>query len=327
MPNSCGDWQIYATEAPNDFVAHYKGYVFHLTNRIGSTVGHLLSSISARIAELEALPLPKGHFIRPRAVWFDDKNGGFTWYVDYMRPHDHQPAATKAALLYQLKDGWALDDVQIYTWDLKFVKYHPSSDHFDTDHYDYYTRYLPNYLGGTPRDKSSDVEEYWITRQDMIALQENTKQIAEKSFENMADAFRQLKYLHVMRAVNCNLEALPRFEQRYDWSDLLQEFDIESDNIFTATVILDVFDINRFFNLLSKLPNDVDYHFRATRVYIFLPEKGLVSAEDEHIFDLHISIHPALLTDQRTSRARFNSYFDRIRAIIDEETSAGAEPT
>lgn len=39
MPKSCGAWQVFATEAPNDFIAHYAGYVFHLTNRIGSQVG------------------------------------------------------------------------------------------------------------------------------------------------------------------------------------------------------------------------------------------------------------------------------------------------
>jgi len=319
MPQSCGEWQIFATEAPNDFVAHYKGYVFHLTNRIGSTVGHHLPSIAARISDLENLGLPKKHFIRPRAVWFDDKNGGYKWYVDYMRPHSEEPATTRAMLLRVLKDGWVLEDGQYYYWDLKFVRYHPFSDHYDDDHYDYYTRYLPNFLGGTPRQEASTREEYWATRQEMEVFEEESKQISKRSFEAMTEAFRKLPYLRVLRAVNCNLESLPRFERRYNWSDLISELDVDIDNIFTATLILEVDDIDRFFKLLAKLPNDVDRHFRATRVYVFLPEKGLDSGPDEHLFDLHLSLHPVMITDQRSSRTEFNTYFDEIRVIVEAE--------
>lgn len=33
---------------------------------------------------LDAIELPAGEEIRPRAMWCDDKNGGFVWYLDYL---------------------------------------------------------------------------------------------------------------------------------------------------------------------------------------------------------------------------------------------------
>jgi len=52
MPASAGDWKIYATTRPNEFVAHYKGYFINLSNRIGSwSEGHL-ESVAARIADI-----------------------------------------------------------------------------------------------------------------------------------------------------------------------------------------------------------------------------------------------------------------------------------
>jgi hypothetical protein len=143
FPVSAGNWLIYATDRPNDFVAHYRGYVFHLTNRIGSSITHQLRSTESRIAEIEEIrkQLPKDQFIRPRAIWYDDKNGAYKWYVDYMYPSRTKPALTKAQLASALHDGWALDDGQSYHWDIRFVEYLPVSDHYDRDHYEYYVQY------------------------------------------------------------------------------------------------------------------------------------------------------------------------------------------
>lgn len=322
MPKSCGEWQIYATEAPNDFVAHYKGYVFHLSNRIGSKFGHHLPSLEARISDMESLALPKGHFIRPRAVWHDDKNGGYRWYIDYMRPHNQNQSITKYELLQKLKDGWALEDGQLYTWDINYVIYNGFSDHYDEDHYDYYTRYLPNYLGGSPRTEDSDREEYWSTKQEIADFEANNRNIAMESFDAMEAAFRRLPYLRVLRAVNCKPEALPRFVRRYDWSDLITEFDVDTDNILTATMILDVFDVDKFFDLLKRIKIDGNGYFRVGRVYVFLPDTGLDTEADENIFDLHLKIHPDMMTNQRATRNEYNSYFKEIKATIDQQISS-----
>lgn len=319
MPVSNGNWQIYATEAPNDFIAHYSGYVFHLTNRIGSVVEHHLPSIASRIKELEEIPFPKGHFIRPRAVWYDDKNGGYKWYVDYMRPSQEKAAISRSNLLDHLKDGWALDDGQTYSWDIHYVQYFAFSEYYDEDHYDYYTRYLPNFLNGNSRSDDSEREQFWATKQELESFEQIRVKAHYKSFVAMVDSVKLLPYLRVIRAVNCNVEVLWRMERRFDWSDLLKEFDADTDNIFTATLTLGVRDQAKFFDLLKKLPNEINRHFRVSKVFVFLPDTVLATDDGELIFDLRLMIHPALMSNQRAIRAEFIAYFDSIKQVIDGE--------
>ena len=101
-------WQVYATEKPNHWVAIYKGYYFHLSNRIGSTLGHHFKSIEDRIAEIEEIELPKKHFIRIRSIYYDDKNGNYSYYLDYMYPHNEEPIGCREDFLQLLGDGYGL---------------------------------------------------------------------------------------------------------------------------------------------------------------------------------------------------------------------------
>jgi hypothetical protein len=108
-------------------------------------------------------------------------------------------------------------------------------------------------------------------------------------------------------------------ERRFDWSDIISELDIETDNILTARVILEVCDESKFFDFLRKLPNDIDRHFRASRVCLFFPGTGLDTEQSKYLFDLRLMLHPARVTDQRSARAAFNAYFDEIRKVIEHE--------
>jgi Restriction endonuclease len=322
MPLSCGEWHVYATENPNRFVAHYKGYVFQLTNRIGSGAEHHLPSIAARISDLEALQLPQGHFVRPRAVWYDDKNGGYTWYIDYMRPHAERPAITKTGIARLLRDGWALEDGQIYSWDISIVEYNAFSDHYDKDHYDYYIRYIPNYLNGEPRHSEHDWGEFYATRQEIESLENRDEVARDAAFAAMVEAFERLPYLRVSRAVNAGPEQIHRLARRFNWSDVIKELGIDVDNLFSALLILDVSDDAKFHALMARLPNDVDRHFRLARAYIYLPDTGRDTSEDEYIYDLRFTLHPAVMTNQQSTRMAFNSYFDAIRTAIEHVSSS-----
>ena len=318
MPRSTGSWLIYATEAPNDFVAHYSGYVFHLTNRIGSSIGHQLKSIENRISELEAIELPFGHFIRPRAVWYDDKGASYTWYIDYMRPDKEDAAIGKSALLVALRDGWALEDGQAYNWDINFVRYLPWSDHYDKDHYGYYTKYLPNFLGGTSRN-STEFEQYWATAQELEELDRDREAIAKISFDALAMSAKKIPYARLLSARNCAPEVLTKFEKRFVWTDVLDHLNVNPDNILTATLIFRVTDQNKFLELLSRIPNSVNRHFRVSRVFVFMPGEGHRDEPDETIFDLRLMLHPMTMTNERAIRKAFNSYFDEIAAVFLQE--------
>ena len=68
-------WRVYATERPNRWIANFKGYYFHLTNRIGSSREQHVQGVANCIENIEAVQLPKQHLLRIRAVYFDDRHG------------------------------------------------------------------------------------------------------------------------------------------------------------------------------------------------------------------------------------------------------------
>lgn len=328
FPISASKWKIYATERPNDFVAHYKGYVFHLTNRIGSLIDHHLSSIEERISEIEdvANKLPNGHIIRPRAVWYDDKHGSYTWYVDYLYPHNATPATSEAAIKVALHDNWALDDGKMYNWDVQLFQYWPHSDHYDQDHYDYYVRYMPNFLEGANRDGKNWQRKY-ATESQLAEIEQETLANAHVAFDALVETFRKVSFVKVIRAVNAGIESVARLERRYVWRDVLQKLDQDVSHLFDALIILDVADEEKFHDLLSTLPIGVEYHFRVSRVYVYSgdPDDGLGKADDSSLFDLKLTIHPILMTDQFATRQAFDRYFVAIRDAIDAFLSSTSQ--
>jgi hypothetical protein len=100
-----------------------------------------------------------GEAIRPRAIYFDDKHGTFTVFVDYLVPRDQKPSLQPSGFNCVLRDGEGLhsnDSSEWYnkTWDVLLRKVSPLSDHFDLDHYDYYNRDAGNFRIGLLRGDS-----------------------------------------------------------------------------------------------------------------------------------------------------------------------------
>src|SRR5215218_507748 len=84
-------WRVFATESPNRFVGITRGYYIRMANRHGSGKNFLLESIDERLDAIDALDLPEGHAVRPRGVFYDDKHGSFTWYLDYLMDRSWPP--------------------------------------------------------------------------------------------------------------------------------------------------------------------------------------------------------------------------------------------
>ncbi|HWK67617.1 MAG TPA: restriction endonuclease [Rhizobiaceae bacterium] len=319
MPNSCEQWRLYATTSPNHFIAHYKGYVFHLTNRIGSETSHHLPSIEARIEDIEELPLPPNHFVRPRAVWYDDKNGGYRWYVDYMRPHGSAQAASESDIQQALRDGWALEDGQVYSWDVRLVQYLADSDHYDRDHYEYYTMYLPNFLNGAGRDGDRKVSGYYAAQQYIEQL--DAKSERNGPFDAMVETLSKLPFMRVIRAVNAHIEDIHRFSRRFNWQDIIFELHVDVESLFNALLILDVSDDDAFHRFMSRFPNESGSHFRLGRVALYLPDRGQVDKE-AHMYDLRLSVFPTEMANQWMARNAFNDYFRKVTSIAEVELGA-----
>jgi len=144
MPESAEGWKIFATDAPNRWVAAHRGYYFHLSSRTGGGMEYDLPALDRRIDEIEAVGSKFGIRFRIRAVWHNDTHGhGYVWYVDgYMAQGERLP--TECQIEEALADGITREDGQSHSFDLSLSQV-SGSDHFDYDHYSAYTR-VPRYV-------------------------------------------------------------------------------------------------------------------------------------------------------------------------------------
>ncbi len=316
--NSSG-WQIYATPEPNRWIANYRGYYFHLTNRIGSTRDHHLASIEARIAEIEAIKMPNEDFLRPRAIFYDDKHGAYTWYIDYMRPRDKAETGTTAPsiseLLQRLGDGYSWTDGQMYTFDINQREYIAWSDHYDMDHYDYYRPYVDAFVRGRLRPFKYPSSVSGIDPSGRAELEEKLQRDRDGSFASLVKAMEKVPGVEIVRAINCMVEYLDDFRSGESWIGLASEFGFDVDRFFSAKIILSVSDPAHLFHLVQKFPNGAFTHYRFTRVYwMGIPtESGEGETND---FDLILSVNPAGVDNKYELRESLNAYFDEITAII-----------
>lgn len=304
-------WKVYATEQPNHWVVNYKGYYFHLANRIGSHHEHHFESIVKRIEAIEDLEYPDKHFMRVRSIYFDDKNGNYTWYLDYMYPNGQPPKYGSAQLKHYLGDGYALEDGQCYSFDVKLREYLQFSDHYDPDHYDYYTPYMHSYLHGSVREGNWD--DHAEAYQSDSILKKELEENKILWFNRLVEKFKELDFLRLIRSTNARLEDLDKFHLQRNWADLISTLDIDTDRFFSAWFLFEVKDVSRFHKLISCIPQHILYSFRLTRAYIYVPDDNdrskLDSDEDEYLFELTMSIHPAELSNKFTSREKLNEYF------------------
>lgn len=312
-------WKVYATENPNHWVVNYSGYYFHLTNRVGSNHEHHFDSIVNRIGEIERLELPEKHFIRIRSVYYDDKNGCYTWYIDYMYPHDQSSAYSSAEIKQYLGDGYALEDGQIYSFEVMLRTYLQWSDHYDPDHYDYYAPYVNSYLTGGERKRRYD--EYEEVLRSDEELKKKLEKERDEAFNTLTEKFKKLDILRLVRASNARMEDLDKFNNQQNWSELIFELDIDTDRFFSSWFLFDVNNEEEFHKLISFMPQHVLYSFRLTKAYIYIPNDDmsasqLSSDENELLYELTFSIHPAELNNKFIARKKLNEYFGLVGDAI-----------
>jgi hypothetical protein len=166
-------WKIYNTTKPSFWAANYKSYFLYLGSRT-SNLFPKLKDVEEIVRRLESIKMPKGedwahHYIRPRAVYFDDKHEQYTVFADYLYPREKQKDVLRPAILNRvLKDGQGLytdgDWMSHLThWDVRYVETSQVSDHFHLDHKDYYEPYINNFQSGLARHRYfvGDMDEYF----------------------------------------------------------------------------------------------------------------------------------------------------------------------
>jgi len=315
---SAEDWQIYATDAPNQWVVTYKGYYFHLKNRIGSRHTYHLKSIKKRITDIEGIALPEKHFLRPRSVYYDDKNGGYEWYVDYMYPNAERAIAGSAQIANELGDGYALEDGQWYTFHVSLRSYLEHSDHYDPDHYDYYdSSSIPRNGGARSYENYEDYAEAADSKIKLIEDVENEK---NRGFDKLCKELEQISFIKVIRKSNSQIENLDKFYIQKNWSEIIEELGLEDDRFFSAWFFIKVTDGNALHDLVTNFPQSVDKHFRLTRPHIYLPaaepKRSVRGDTDILFYELTLSIHPSTIGNKVMGRSLLNEYFEELAHAV-----------
>lgn len=306
-------WQIYATEKPNHWVVNFKGYYFHLSNRIGSRNRYHLETIENRILEIEKLDFPEKHFIRMRAVHFDDKNGNYTWYLDYMHPHNHQPIYNVYTLKRMLGNESVMEDGQFHFFDINIQQYLEHSDHYDPDHYDYYDKQISAFITGREREKNW---KKWHSDFDVKRDFENESDaIINDSFSKLHDVFSSIPGIKIIRSENSTIEHLDRFCFLRNWQDLIEEIGFNNDRFFSAWFLFRINDEAEFINIIEKIPISIDANFRLAKAYIVTPSG--YDQEDSNLFEITFSIHPSIVINKYVGRELLNNYFNDISVALD----------
>lgn len=306
-------WQVYATENPNHWIVNYRGYYFHLSNRIGSYGEMHFSNIEKRIKEFEKLPFPQKHWLRPRALYYDDKNGNYTFYLDYLIPYNEKPFMNHSTIKRLLHDGEVIDG-QFYKFDIYIYTYMDSSDHFDLDHYDYYRPFVGTFVTGFNR-----VDQRYITlvNQDVIWLSDdkNTPWITD-SFNRLEVAFSKLEFIQVIRTINCKIEYLDCLAEREDWSYAMSDMSHEVDQFFSARFIFNVSNKVKLDKLIRYIPLSFEKRVELYKRLIYLPDMEEHQVPNE-VYELVIIIDPMIVRNKEEVRLKINEWFDEISGLIE----------
>lgn len=312
-------WELFATSNPSNWIANYKGFHFHLSNRVGSTVDWHFDSIDSRIKDIQNIKLPEDHFIRIRAVWFNDKGGSYVWFLDYMHPHDQKPIYGSIQIAKHLGDGYALEDGQIYSFDVITRSYLMYSDHYDKDHYDYYEPFLYNYQNGIHRELESEIRRKSWSEE--IALEKANEKFRDDTFNRLTKCFQDLDIVHLAHSTNCQIEKIHKFYNYRDWTEIIEKVDLKRDLFFTVLFVFIVKDRNKFFELVQFFPQEGFPSYRLTNAIITTPndETGgsIVDLEDDEVFELELSIMPEVSHNSYNVRETLNNYMEKFISSIE----------
>jgi len=152
-------WKIYNSNSPSFWAANYKDYFIYLSSRVAMTFPELKDAEAILDIIEQAPKLPNNQFLRPRAIYFDNKHEHFHVYLDYIVPDDAQIILTPSQLDAYFKDGIGLykDETSMWYltyWDIKLIQAKLYSDRYHRDSKSYYEPYIRDFEIGSFRKGS-----------------------------------------------------------------------------------------------------------------------------------------------------------------------------
>ena len=309
-------WQVHYTERPNHFIINYKGYVFHIINRIDSDLNVHFHSIKHRIEDIEAIPFVEGHFLRPRCFWYNGKSPEYIVHLDYMIPYGEDPQYNCKTLERSLGDGDVLEDGQYYTIDIQPRRYIPHSDHYHPDHYDYYVPYIGSFLVGEKRERltipSSDVD-FWSGDPEPI-ISANSKLVdagASAPYERFLSNIKREFGSQLVHAENAVPEVL-EYSKGGDISSIYEYIGGTVQKISTATFVFRGAAREKVFKLIEKLDQDILCAVSCREGWTFVPsETGRCerSFDGEHDRLVFLEITATFGRSAKEIRDTLNKFF------------------
>ena len=154
-------WKIYNTFSPSFWAANYKDYFMYLSCRLSNSYPYL-ESIETIVCIMEKISIFKdekyfldSHYLRLRAVYYDDKFSYHTAYIDYLYPDNSKNKVIYPQELQEkLLKAFGEEESKIMNpprWDIKYQIVNNLSDNFDIDHKKFYEAYRMEFEHGIGR--------------------------------------------------------------------------------------------------------------------------------------------------------------------------------
>lgn len=154
-------WKIYNAFSPAFWAANFKEYFLYLSCRHSNKYPYL-DSIEAIASILEEVPIFKdqenwwdSHYLRPRAVYYDDKHSNHIAYVDYIFPEETKDKVINPQKLENILSAafrkHEYKRMNLPFWDILYLEERTTSDSFKLDHKRFYEPYLKDFEIGSAR--------------------------------------------------------------------------------------------------------------------------------------------------------------------------------
>ena len=259
--------------------------------------------------------------LKIRSIYYDDKHGTYLYYIDYMLPQNSRSRFDTRSIARALGEDYALDDGQIYRFDIRTVRYISASDHYDPNHYDYYVPYTGSFLVGERRalelSRDDDIDRISVDRR---MLTSNVDAARDLAFDDFCQSLKEAPWLRFVRGENACLEFVQELKRS---SELLAVFGegTKSERLTSCLVVFDMQDAPLCFKMFEELRQDMDVPFFLYRNYVYVPhEDKAVYEEDDYLYFLEISLNFYENLTAQALRNKLNLFLvesaSRIREFI-----------
>lgn len=296
--------------------ASFKKNIFYMATRIGSNYNFFLSDIENCLSHIQSYELPESHIIRLRAAYFDDKYTNYKLYLDYLIPLDDNEDEWDLEATVEQFDSFKVIDGVCYELDIMTYRYNIYSDNFDKDHQDYYERYLDLFCCGGSRN---GCKRYVYSNR--LSGMEITEKTVCDDFLKLCDTLERVNSITILKKTNAKIEFIDQFTENFAWNSIFSDASYDVDNFFDAQIRFVCNDFSKLKELVGYIPQSVNKHFELCSNYIVLPDTGLEDEED--IYTLKFSVHPATITSKIQLRLFLNQYLreaaEGIEGYLDKQ--------